>query len=370
MPYINSKGSITSPVWVILDTPYAGDIAKGYLFSSGYGYVFDQMMKDAGFNDYYVTCYRPDTDHKDAYRNIEGELNQYKPPIIILLGAVSQHLLPQLKLTTRKKNYNPDKDSAISKWAGSLCTSDKLHYPHYIVPTFTPEDITKQWKQRDIVVSCDLAKAQAELEYWQKHGVLNPLPVIDAKIDFEFDELLYILKEMMQAEWVSNDIETIYPKKPTKTQPSQFYKILPGYPITIGLATSNTVGISFELFRESNTESVELWKTLAKLLKSVRSVGQNFFNFDANFYEMLGFVLPLAECRDTMILHHQLWPELQHKLQFLARQYTRHPYWKDEGAGWTIKNMRQMKIYNVKDVCVTLEIFHCELDELKQRGLE
>jgi uracil-DNA glycosylase len=370
VPFIHSKGSMTSPVWILVDTPYAGDIAKGYLFSSGYGYVFEKMMQDAGFTDYYVTCYRPDTDARNAYRNIDGELNQLKPPIIIPLGAVGQQLLPEMRLTSRKANYNPDKDSAISKYAGSIMTSDRLTYPHYVIPTFTPEDITKQWKQRDVVVSCDLSKAYAELEYWKQHRVLNPLPVIDAKVDFpDLDELLYILKEMMHEEWISNDIETIYPRKPTKTQPSQFYKILPGYPITIGLASTNTSGISFELFRENNLESVELWKCLAKLLKNVRSVGQNFFNFDANFYEMLGFELPLAECRDTMILHHQLWPELQHKLQFLARQYTRHPYWKDEGAGWTIKNMRGMKIYNVKDVCVTLEIFKCQLEELKQRGL-
>lgn len=370
MPYIHSKGSMTSPVWVLVDTPLAGDIAKGYIFSSGYGYVFDKMMRDAGFSDYYVTSYRPDTDSRTQYANINGTLGQYKPPIIIPLGAVGQHLLPQMRLTSRKANYNPDKDSAIAKYAGSILTSDKLDYPHYIIPTYTPEDITKQWKMRDIVVSCDLAKAQAELSFWQANNTLQPLPIIDAKVEFEFDELIYILKDMMHAEWISNDIETVYPRKPTKTQPSQFYKILPGYPITIGLATSNTAGISFELFRESTIESRELWKVLAKLLRTVKSVGQNFFNFDANFYEMLGFVLPLAECRDTMILHHQLWPELPHKLQFLIRQYTRHPYHKDEGAGWTLKNIRGMKIYNVKDVCTTLEIFHAELEELKSRGLE
>jgi uracil-DNA glycosylase len=371
MPYIHSKGDKTSPVWILVDTPYTGDLVKGYLFSSGYGYVFDKMMQDAGFKDYYVTCYRPETDHKQAYKNIDGELNQFKPPIIIPLGAVGQHLLREMRLTTRKANYNPDKDSAIEKYAGSIMTCDRLTYPHYIIPTLTPEDITKQWKIRDVVVSCDLAKAQAELAYWQLNKQLNPLPTIDAKVDFDcFDELLAILKSYEDSEYISNDIETIYPRPPTKTQPSQFYKILPGYPITIGLAINNTSGISFDLFRESTAETRELWKALERLLKTVPSVGQNFFNFDANFYEMLGFVLPLEKCRDTMIMHHLLWPELKHKLQFLARQYTRHPFWKDEGAGWTIKNMRSMKIYNVKDVCCTLEIFNCQLEELKQRGLE
>ena len=64
------------------------------------------------------------------------------------------------------------------------------------------------------------------------------------------------------------------------------------------------------------------------------------------------------------------WTELKHTLQFQARQYTREVYWKDEGAGWSIKNMDQMKIYNCKDVMVTLEIYYAQLEEMKARGLE
>lgn len=371
MPFIHPKGSRSSNVWVLVEKPLADDELKGYLFSCASGYVFDKMMNEAGIKDYHVTCFRPDTDHLDSYANLIGELEQYKPPIIIPLGHCGQKLIPDMKPLRKGKREQDEYESEIQKYAGSLLVSPHLSYPHYVVPTLEPIDIIKQWKLRDIVISCDLSKAQVELEYWLKNGELNALPIRKPKIDFScFDELLTVLSKFSSCSLISNDIETIYPRSPTKTQPSQFYKILPGYPITIGLASDVDFGISFNLFRESNVETRELWRVLAKLLWEVPSLGQNFFNFDANYYEALGFRLPLDKCRDTMIMHHILWPELPHKLQFLARQYTREPYWKDEGQGWSIKNMDRMKIYNCKDVMVTLEIYNKMLEEMKERGLE
>lgn len=374
---IAPKGNPDAPVWVLLEQPLSGDTDKGYCFSAPLGYVWDKMMRDAGIDNYYVIAKNPlettDPSARNTAGSWESSLYHYKPTIIIPLDSAGKSLCPELhKKFSAKKGENPEDASSIAKYAGSILTSPNINWPHYVIPTLHPSDIVRQWKLRDVVVSCDLGKAAAELEWYKTHNnTLQELPIIDAKIDFEtFDELLYILREYEKSSWISNDIETIYPKAPTKTQPSQYYKILPGYPITIGLAASTTSGISFDLFRDSKSETRELWKVLAKLLKEVPSVGQNFFNFDSNFYEMLGFRLPLEKCRDTMILHHLLWPELQHKLQFLARQYTRHPYWKDEGAGWSPKNMRGMKIYNVKDVCVTLEIFDKQMEEIRARGLE
>lgn len=370
MPYIYPKGSPSSQVWVLIDQPLADDYLRGYLYSAPIGFVFDKMMQEAGFKDYYVCAYRPDTDHTQAYANLVGALNQYKPPIIIPLGDIGRILCPELIRVAKRIGAVDQNNSEIQKYAGSILVSPHLTYPHYVIPTFDPLDIIKQWKLRDIVISCDLGKAQLELEHFKKYGQLKPLPERIAKIHFDcFDELLSIINAMLGSVLLSNDIETIYPKAPTKTQPSQFYRILPGYPITIGLSTSTDFGISFNLFRDSVVETRELWRVLAKLLWEVPSLGQNFFNFDACYYEALGFRLPLEKCRDTMIMHHLLWPELPHKLQFLARQYTREPYWKDEGAGWSIKNMDKMKRYNCKDVMCTLEIYNEMLEEFKQRGL-
>jgi hypothetical protein len=123
----------------------------------------------------------------------------------------------------------------------------------------------------------------------------------------------------------------------------------------------------FDLFRESTTETVELWKHLNDLIKSVPQLGQNFFNFDLNFYECLGFEIKVEDIQDTLIRHHILWPELPHKLQFQTRQYTREPYYKDEGHGWSIKDMRGLKRYNCLDVCVTMEIWEEQEKEFDER---
>jgi DNA polymerase I-like protein with 3'-5' exonuclease and polymerase domains len=52
-----------------------------------------------------------------------------------------------------------------------------------------------------------------------------------------------------------------------------------------------------------------------------------------------------------------LWPEFEHKLQFQTFQYTREPYYKDEGKLWTPKEgLAGLQLYNCKDSAVTYEI--------------
>jgi hypothetical protein len=370
--YIRNKGNPDSLCWVVIDKPLSDDKDKRFLYSAPLGYVFDKMMKDAGIYDYYVISFRPETDDDQAYQNVIGSLNQFKPPIIIPLGAIGQKLLPELALTRRGKNYNEDKDSELSKYAGSLLSSPKLTYPAFVIPSYEPLEIVRQWKMRDVIVSCDLSKAAAEIEWYKNHeNTLQPLPQQRIRINFDdFGELLATLDSFLNFPLLSNDIETLYPRAPTKTQPSQFYKILPGYPVTIGLAPGADFGISFDFFRKSTIETRELWKHLAKLLWEVPSLGQNFFNFDACFYEMLGFRLPLDKCRDTLILHHLLWPELKHTLAFQTRQYTRNPYYKEIAQGWTPEKMDTLKWYNAQDCVVTYEIYEAQLAEMKARGLE
>ena len=366
MPLIGNKGNPNCDVWVIVDKPLSRDLERGYLFSSGLGYMWDAMMKDAGFSDYFVTCYRPDTEHTNAYRNLEGiDIAHYQPKILIPLDAVGAKLCPELVLHNRNKNYNPETDSAIFKYAGSPLIAPRLNYQHYVYPTLPPDLVARQYKLRDQVV-LDLAKARSELDYYKEHGVLEPLPQRKLQTEFEsFDEILYILKSFLECELISNDVETIYPKAGTKKRPSPYYGKHPGYPLIVGLAPSKNYGISIDLFRESKSETIELWRALDKLFTNVIQLGQNFISFDANLYEMLGF--RFREVRDTLLMHHTLYPELPHKLQHLTRQYTREPYYKDEGHGWSAKNKKKWKLYNCKDVCVTYEVYEGMMEEFKER---
>jgi hypothetical protein len=96
-------------------------------------------------------------------------------------------------------------------------------------------------------------------------------------------------------------------------------------------------------------------------------LGQNFFNYDALFHEMLGFRIRKDRIQDTLIRHHILWPELSHKLQFMTRQYTREPYYKDEGHGWTMKHLNSYRKYNCLDATVTYEIYQAQEEEFNDR---
>jgi hypothetical protein len=360
---ISDKGSPNCDVWVIVNRPLSNDDNRGYVYSGGLGYLFDKMMQDAGIFSYFVTCYYPDLDNPTLKKDLISRLNTYHPRIIIPLDSAGQELCPELVPSRRDKNYDPEENSEIFKYAGSLLKSEKLNYDHFVLNTLPPDLIARQYRIRDQVVSCDLAKAASELAYFKKHGNMQPLPQRKLQIDFEsFDELLHIIDSMKNATIVSNDIETVYPRAG-----SEFKGVHPGYPITIGLAPSRDFGVSFDLFRESTKETVELWKHMNEMFKAVPQLGQNFFNFDLNFYEMLGFEIDPMTAQDTMIRHHVLWAELPHKLQFLCRQYCREPFYKEDGKGWSIKDMRGLKRYNALDCCVTMEVFEEQEKEFIER---
>jgi hypothetical protein len=258
------------------------------------------------------------------------------------------------------KNYDPESDSEISKYCGSLLHSAFLRHSHYVIPIIGADSIAKQYKLRDQIL-LDLAKAKCELDYFKANGALQPLPDRKLVTRFDsFDELLAIIDGFNNYPFISNDIETIYPKAK-----EALYGKSPGLPIVIALASSPSYSISFEIFRDSISETKELWTHLDILFRNCITIGQNFMNFDSFYYEMLGF--EFKEIKDTLIRHHVLWPELSHTLQYMTRQYTREPYYKDEGQGWSIKNMDGLKRYNALDAAITFEVFLAQEEEFNDR---
>src|SRR5438445_3198407 len=56
---------------------------------------------------------------------------------------------------------------------------------------------------------------------------------------------------------------------------------------------------------------------------------------------------------------------MSHKLDFLGMQFTRQPYWKDDGKSWNLREgMSKLKRYNALDASVTLEVFLRQTEEL------
>lgn len=366
---IYPKGDPHAKVWVVANDPYDQDEAKGYMFSGTYGYVYEKMLKEAGLDSVYVTCRRPDLGDKNSTRIIENDLNHYKPPIIIALEEAGKWLCPELKITKFKKGQTEQEyESEIQKYSGSLLRSGLLCYEHYVIPSFAPATVCADWSLRDIVTSLELGKARSELDFLSRNGSLEPLPEYMFEYNFEgpegFSKLMWILEGFKGAKLLSNDIETIYPKR-GKIHKSLFVGKTPGLPVLCGFAANSRSGISFELFRESLDESIKLWRQVDWLLRNVQQLGQNIINFDENYYEMLGFQFGMPPI-DTLIRHHVLWPELPHKLAFLTKQYTRQPYYKGMGANWRPNQLGEYKTYNCLDCAVTYKVY--EEEELEFDG--
>lgn len=362
MPYIHQRGSPSARIWVVVDKPYPSDVAKGFLWSGGLGYVFEKMLAEAGLsiNDCYVVARRPDTDTPDGYKDVAQELNYFCPPIVLVINEAAGFFLRDLQLKGDQDSYR----TQMNKYVGSLLESPLLKYPHWMMPLHGPDRLVQDWRERNVTTYVDLQKIRGEIQYWRTSGTVQPLLARTLlSHSMETDEIIsYITGRFSQANYLSEDIESIYPRKG-----SSFYKKHPGYPITLGIADSSTFGISFNLFRETPAATRALWRALDKLNKDAKIIGQNFFNFDSLFISALGFSLDRSRFIDTLIRHHILWPELPHKLQFLTRQYTRQPYYKDEGKNWSMKDMTSLRHYNCLDVCCTYEVFEGQEEEFKQR---
>lgn len=361
MPFVNNQGSPNSRIWVVGDAPLPRDEIKGYVFSAGLGWIYQQMFKDAGVMDVFYTVRRPQTDAPKAYAIVENALNQYQPPLIVALDNVGQHLCPsEMQIRGQAKSYK----TQLNKYVGSLLESPLLKHRHYIMPLHGPEKVNRDWKERNIITYFDMQKLREELNFFKQHNTIQPRPHRNLYFkDMELEEVFMHFDKFQGSEYLSTDIETSYPKA------GSLYLPHPGYPITIGIANSPSYGISFDLFRKSLTETRELWRRLDKLLHEHRIIGQNFLLFDWAYFTSLGFNILKENVSDTLIRHQYLWPELSHKLQFMTRQYTREPYYKDEGHHWSIKKMDNLRRYNCLDVCVTYEVWLEQQCELKMKGL-
>lgn len=357
------RGDYNSPIWCLLSEPSEEDKNNHVALSGSRGYAVDKIFTTANLPAPHIKVMQSSLTQPlpadQLLPQVVAEVQIRKPPIILTMGETATgFLVPETR--ARKKPFK----TQLDKYAGSLLSSPYIKYPHYIIPIVDIDFIWANWAYRDVLIHLDLGHAKDELDYWKTHGSLRPLPIYDFLIEPTSYALLDYLSHCLTSNCslVSVDIETI---RPTKS--SSVFKHHPGYPYTIGVADSPTRGTSFSLWDYTEEELLKIWRSLDILLRSKGQIGQNYFNFDAYFLEALGFQLCLEKCQDTLIRHHILWPELPHKLQFQTKQYTRQPYYKDEGKGWSPKYKKQLMRYNALDVCVTYEIYNKQEEEFKDR---
>ena len=203
--------------------------------------------------------------------------------------------------------------------------------------------ILRDWSEHDTNLFF-LKKIKEELDYWRQHGKLQPLPerelIVEPDANTAIDFLLACIK---QPEPTSIDIELLRRR----------------VPYTISFARNPTSAISMSFWDYTGVGAVRIWRLVDEILRSKRQIGQNYTSFDAHWLYHLGFNINCALVDDTRVRHNLLWPELSHKLEFMVAQYTREPYYKDEGRGWSPRDGKaQLMRYNCKDTTTTYEVYN------------
>lgn len=359
---MGNRGRATSPTYFIGEAPGADEDACGLPFVGQSGKLADKMLKGAGF-DLEDVCFtnpykvRPPNNEisrieelgipRTTYENaFFEELEATRPTIIIPAGVTPLSLLcPEC----RSKRTD---EIGIGKWRGSLLTSPRLNWPHYVVPIYHPAYILRDWSEHDTNVFV-LSKIKEELDYWRKNGFLQPLPKRELiHSPTETEALEYLEACLHQEDPISIDIELLRLR----------------VPYTISFARDPFSAISVGFWDYSPSVTKRMWRLIDSILRTKNQIGQNYTSFDCHWLYHLGFSPNTALVDDTRVRHNLLWPELSHKLEFMCMQYTREPYYKEEGRGWTQKDgAAQLKKYNCKDTCVTYEVFNEQEKEFADR---
>lgn len=372
--YVGTRGNTSAPICLVGESPDADEDQAGIPFVGASGRELDRLLLEAGLDlgsCWWTNPYktRP-PDNKIAEFDSLGiprdlclaqffeELNDHKPTFIVPLGATPLGILCPFTINNRTST------TEISKYRGSLLRCAELPWEHYVVPCFHPAFLFRAWEERQNAVLC-LAKVAEEFNWWRQHGALNPPPqrklVADPAADDAIDYLRSVLASPPQT-ITSIDIENIgvYHGKYKTKQRNRI-------PYVIGFSIDPAIGVSIGLAEYDKIKTIQIWKLIDRVLREKKQVGQNYYTHDLPWLQYIGFAPDITKVDDTLVRHHVLWPELSHKLDFQTFQYTREPYYKDEGKNWTVKERQKMKLYNCKDVCVTLEVHQCQEIEFATR---
>jgi uracil-DNA glycosylase family 4 len=375
--YVGTRGSPGAPICLVGEAPGADEDQQGIPFCGASGRELDRMLSEAGIRGdscWWTNPYktRPPDNKIDRLSELGlpltlfhdqfwEELNAFKPTFIVPLGATPLGLLCPFTISQRTGH------AEISKYRGSILRCDTLPWEHYVVPAFHPAFIFRAWEERQIDILC-LARVAEEYNWWRTHSnQLQPLPqrklISDPPADDAIDYLRSILASPPSTV-VSIDIENIgvYRGKHKVKQRNRV-------PYVVGFSIDPLLGMSIGLAEYEKEKTAEVWNLINQVLQRATQVGQNYYTHDLPWLQYLGFSPNLQLVHDTLVRHHTLWPELSHKLDFQTFQYTREPYYKDEGKDWSVKDRQKMKRYNCKDVCVTLEVYQRQEEEFAARGI-
>lgn len=366
--YVGIRGNPRGGVCIVGEAPGEREDFKKLPFVGPSGYLLDSMLREAGFRNevWFTNPYKtrpPENDIKRLFElNVDlklfhdqffEELGQYRPTIIVSCGKTPTNLLvPDTKPRVFKGKNQEDKEG-FGSWRGSLLTSPHLDWPHYVIPMYHPAFVLRTYSEREICLLI-LSRALEEFTYWRTQKALQPLPMRTIITSPSFGDAKDFLERCLSSSNpISIDIELLKRKVP--------------YTISFALSPSEAISLSF--WRYEADQLVILWRLMDAIFRTKRQIDQNYTTFDGHWLRALGFSVNMALVEDTLVRHHILWPGLRHKLEFQCMQYTRQPYYKEEGKTWSLREgLDKLMHYNCLDTLVTYEVWEEQEKEFDEHS--
>lgn len=362
-------GPRNAKIIIVGEAPTAVEEQTGTPFTGGAGVMLSHMLSRAGIS--LSECFRTNLVHRHApegkfenfYKKanqldylkgvlqVKKDIEEIRPNLVIGLGNG-----PLLALTGKK---------GIDKWRGSILESS-LVKGQKVICTYSHGFALRVYESK-AVMETDFLRCKEDAEFPELR-----LPVREFFLNPSVDVRQAVIAEMLQAQWLSVDIECLFSEQ-------------------TGSWNLSCVGFSD---RASRAMVIPWGDELSKhdirrlLENNIPKVYQNGM-FDVSVLRSNG-VQVSNFAWDTMFAHHCLLVEsasgedemaklagkkrmsvLRKGLGFQTSIYTREPFYKDDGkvSDDGVRDWNQFWLYNGRDAAVTREIRDVQEKELTDFGV-
>lgn len=365
--YVPGEGNPDAKLLVCGMAPGAEENEHQHPWIGPAGKLMREMLKIAGVraDDCWLTNiekYMPPNNQLNRFKELgrkpfqdinvlQNEINSIKPYTILALGDHA------LKGTTNKKG--------IKKWRGSIIPCS-LVPDTKVLSTYHPSALLRSESSETKAFSYSArAYMQNDFNRAVAQSKFREFRLPQRKLEYattaeEVERFFYLYREFKK---VSIDIETT---KGTCVPTCIGFAFTPDHGLSIPL-------LNISAFKVDDYEQAKMIQLVqSKLLDpDLLLIGQNI-KFDLRkLVRPFAFKINAIVHHDIGMCNHVLYPEFPKSLQFMTSTWTDEPYYKDELHEWDPdkQSFADILTYNAKDVCVPMEVYHKQVEELDERGL-
>jgi len=356
-------GIVSGTIAIIAEAPGINEVAQGMPLVGGAGNILWKSLRTYCPEVKRGECYITNVVKRQVSFGVGDSANRKpvgKHELVawqeLLLWELSH--LPNLRHVLLLGNYAIEavlSKKGITNWRGSVLDCSVGNKQITAVCTYNPAFCARD-PMSHIIFDMDIADKLRPVirgEYAPHEVVTHINPTKQQAVD-------YIRHCQASRDPVASDIEVVSNET-----------------ACVGLAHSHTEAMCIAFRTEdANVYSVydeaEIRRHLQRLYAAptTRMVWQNG-GFDMAWLWFKDRILCRQAYSDTMLGHHVLYPTMPHDLGFIVKQYTMHPFYKNEKDEWRhTGGIDNFWIYNGKDCALTLASNASIVAELREQKLD